>query len=41
MARMGDTGGACRVLVGKLRERGSLEDLSADETRIFKRTLMG
>ena len=39
MARMGDIGGACRVLVGKLGKRDSLEDLPVDGSIILKRTL--
>ena len=40
MTRTGDRVGACRVLVGDLRERGSLQDLLVDGTRIFKCMLM-
>jgi hypothetical protein len=40
VTRTGDRVGACRVLVGDLREWGSLQDLLVDGTRIFKWVLM-
>jgi len=40
VTRTGDRVGACRVLVGGLTERDSLQDLLVDETRIFRWMLM-
>ena len=40
VTRTGDRVGACKGLVGDLREKDSLQDLLVDGTRIFKWMLM-